>query len=349
MRNRSGKKQMVPLVAALVLAVAAVVTTGVYYHNVDPAEPVSASELEAISSATEDAYAKGVVDIDLSDLGSLDADGVKVENGTVKIGSAGVYTLTGSLSGQIEVNTKGKVYLELDGIQVTSPAGAALFVKNAKKVTVVLAPGSANSLASTASGDADSAALFTNDSLYVTGTGTLTVTGNNSEGITSDDSIVIDNGTLVVTAAGDGLSANDDITVNGGDVSVTARGDGLDSNGTVHVNGGKLVALGGTALGDGGVDVRGDFVITGGTVIAGGNLMAALGNASRQMSVCVTSAAIQAAGTAVTLRRDGKEVFSFTPAVAYENVLISSADLTRGVTYQAYLGDKAGNLVVASR
>jgi hypothetical protein len=349
MKNNSARKQMIPLVAGLVLVVAAVVTTGVFYHDIGAAEPVSVLAFEAISSDTQDAYAKGVVDIDLSDLGALDADGVKVEKGTVKIGSAGVYTLTGSLNGQIEVDTKGKVYLELDGMDVTSPAGPALWIKNAKKVTLVLAAGSTNSLTDTASGEADAAVLSTNDSLYVTGTGTLSVLGNNSEGISSDDSIVINNGTIVVTAAGDGLSANNDITVNGGDVSVTARGDGLDSNGTVHVNGGRLVAFGGTLRGDGGIDVRGDFVITGGTIIAGGNLMTGLGNASRQTSVYVTSAAIQPAGTTVRLDRDGEEVFSFTPAVAYENVLISSGELTRGVAYRAYMGGKAGNLVLASR
>ncbi len=349
MRRRSNKRDMIALVIALALVVAAIVTTGFFYHAPSAAEPVSAAVLEAAVSDTEDAYAKGVVDIDLSDLGSLDTDSVSVNDGTLEIGSAGVYRLTGSLTGQIEVNTKGKVYLELDGVSVTSPSGPALLVKSAKKLTLVLTEGSTNTLADTAGGDADSATLSSNDSLYFTGAGSLTVTGNNSEGIASDDAIVIQNGTIVVTAAGDGLAANDDITINGGDISVTAKGDGLDSNGTVHVNSGTLAAFGGTAQGEGGVDVRGDFVITGGTVVACGNLMAALADDSRQTSVYVTSAAVQAAGTAVSLQRDGEEVFVFTPGVAYENVLVSSADLTSGVTYQAYLGGKAGNLVLASR
>jgi Carbohydrate-binding domain-containing protein Cthe_2159 len=199
------------------------------------------------------------------------------------------------------------------------------------------------------SGDADAAALFTKDSLVFTGAGTLTVTGNNSEGIAGDDDIFINNGTITVTAVGDGLAANDDITINGGDVTVTARGDGLDSNGTVHVNGGTLVAFGGIAQGEGGVDVRGLFVITGGTVIAGGNAIAALSSDSRQTSVYVTSSAIQPAGTTVRLERDEHEVFVFTPDTAYQNVLISSDDLTGGAIYQAYLGEKAGNVVIASR
>lgn len=347
MRHRSPKKQLIPLVASLALVVAAVVTTGVYYRGVSPAEPVAAETVEVISSLTQDAYAQGVVDIDLADLASLDTDGVTVEDGTLIIESAGVYSLTGTFAGQVEVNTKGKVYLELNGIEVTSPSGPALRIKNAKNVTLVLTNGTANSLTGAAGGGA--ATLVSNDSLCVTGTGSLTVTSRNSDGITCDDAIVINNGVVTVTAAGDGLAANDDITINGGEISVTAEADGLDSNGTVHVNGGTLVAFGGTAQGEGGVAVLGDFVITGGTVIAGGNAMAGLSDDSRQTAVYVTSAAIQSPGTTVSLDRDGERVLSFTPAAAYQNVLISSADLTSGVTYQAYLGGKAGNLVMASR
>jgi len=348
MRHRSAKKQLVPLVASLALVVAAVVTTGVFYKSVSAAEPAAVLVAD-VASDTEDAYAEGVVDIDLSDLTSLDADGVSVEDGIVKIEAAGVYSLSGSLAGQILVDTKGKVYLELNGIDVTSGSGPALRVKNAKRVTLVLPDDTSNSLSDSDSNATAGVALLSNDSLYVTGTGALTVTSPGGVGISCDDSIVVDNGIIVVTAAGDGLAANDDITINGGEVSVTAQEDGLDSNGTVHINGGSVVAFGGTGLGEGGIDVRGDLVITGGTVVAGGNLMAALSNDSRQTSVYVTSAEVQAAGTTVSLDRDGEEVFSYTPAVAYQNVLVSSSDLTSGVTYLAYLGGKAGNLVVASR
>jgi hypothetical protein len=350
MRRRSSTRHLVPLLAGLALTVAAVTCSAVFYHPVGSGRTVKVAALESVVSDTQDAYAKGVVDVDLSDLSSLDPDDVTVDNGVVIIGSAGVFRLTGTLDGgHIEVDTKGKVYLELDGVTVNSGSGPALWIKNAKKVTLILAEGSINWLADTATGETDSAALLTSDSLYFTGAGSLKVTGNSSGGISSSDDIVINNGTITVTAAGDGLAANDDITIDGGDVTVTAKGDGLDSNGTVHVNGGRLVAFGGTAQGDGGIDARGEFTITGGTVVAGGNLMVALGNASRQTALYVTSAAVQAAGTTVRLDREDNEVFSYTPAVAYQNVLISSDDLSSSAAYQAYLGDKAGNLIVASK
>jgi hypothetical protein len=342
--------QAIPLVATLALVVAAAVLIGLFGHNSRTTEAASEVALSAVASDAEDAYSKGVVEIDLSNPAGAEASGVSVRDGTVKIGAAGVYSLSGTLNGgQIEVDTKGKVYLELDGVVVTSASGPALWIKNAKKVTLVLAADSTNSLADSSTGDADAAALFSNDTLVVTGGGTLSVVGNNSEGICGDDDIMINSGTIMVTAVGDGIAANDDITINGGKVTVTARGDGLDSNGTVHVNGGSLLALGGTGQGEGGIAVRGPFTITGGTVVAAGNAMVALSTDSRQTSFYVTSSAIQPGGTAVRLVRDGQEVFAFTPEVAYQNVLISSGDLTSGVAYQAYLGDKAGNLIVAAK
>jgi hypothetical protein len=350
MGRRSATRQMISLILALGLVTAVVVASAVAMGKTRT--PVAASQvaLDVIASDANDAYAKGVIEIDLSDPTDIGVDEVSFENGILTIGAAGVYSLSGTLSGgQIEVDTTGKVYLELNGASVTSASGPALSIKNAKKVTLVLAAGTSNSLSDGASGDADAAALFSNDTLVVTGGGSLTVAGRNSEGIAGDDDIVINSGTITVTALGDGLAANDDITVNGGDLTVTARGDGLDSNGTVHINGGTVVAFGGTGQGECGIDVRGAVTITGGTVIAGGNGMVALSNDSRQTSLYVTSAAIQPAGTAVRLERDGQEVLSYVPDVAYQNILISSADLATGVAYQALVGTKAGNIVVAAR
>jgi len=106
---------------------------------------VAALALSVVASDAEDAYAKGVVEIDLSDPAGAGASGVSVKDSTVKIGAAGVYSLSGTLNGgQIAVDTKGKVYL-------------------------VLAADSTNSLADSSTGDADAAALFSNDTLVVTG------------------------------------------------------------------------------------------------------------------------------------------------------------------------------------
>ena len=188
------------------------------------------------------------------------------------ITAAGVYSISGTLTdGCIDVDAKGKVYLEFDGVEITSSSGPALIITDAKKVTLTLVDGTTSYLTDAAADNEYDAALFTNDTLIINGAGTLVVTGNNNEGISSDDDIIINAGTVEVTAVDDGLNAHDDITITGGDVYIHAGGDGLDSNGTINISGGTLISLGSTAGGDGGLDAVGALTITGGFVVAGGN------------------------------------------------------------------------------
>ncbi len=49
------------------------------------------------------------------------------------------------------------------------------------------------------------AAIFAQDSLSVTGNGTLTVAGNHNHGIRAQDILAVTGGTLNVTAVGDAL------------------------------------------------------------------------------------------------------------------------------------------------
>lgn len=349
-RRRAPWAKVVPTLVGLALVLGAVIVSGPATAGEAPDSAPASALTSADLSDAEDAYANGVVSIDLGDPASLgSAEGVTYEDGTVSISAAGVYSLSGALDGgSVEVDTKGKVYLELSEAQVSSDSGPALSIVDSKQVTLILAEGTTNSLADGITGDADSAALLSNDTLVVTGGGVLVVKGSNGEGIRCDDDIVINSGTITVDAVGDGIAANDDITINGGEVSITARGDGLDSNGTVHVNGGTVVSFGGTAQGEGGLDARGPFTITGGTVVAGGNAMVALSNDSRQPAVYVTSNSVQPEGTTVRLERDGEEVFAFTPEIEYQTVLVSSDALTSGVTYQGYLGETSATVVPAT-
>ena len=112
---------------------------------------VDTSEWEAV-------YAEGVVDIELGADTVVDGEGASVEGDTVLIAAAGVYHVSGALTdGCIEVDVKGKVYLELDGVDITSYSGPAVLVTDAKKVVISLVEGTANSLSDTAGGADDTA------------------------------------------------------------------------------------------------------------------------------------------------------------------------------------------------
>ncbi len=299
------------------------------------------TDTSVTASADDDQeYAEGVVDIVLGQTITINGEGATVEGSTVEITAAGVYNISGTLqNGRIDIDTEGKVYLEFDGANITSNDGPALCVADAKKVTITLVEGTTSSLADAPGDDESDAALFANDTLIINGGGTLIVTGNNNEGIAGDDDIIINAGTVKITAVDDGLNAHDDITINGGTLSVFAGGDGLDSNGTIHVNGGTLVLFGSTADGDGGVDAVGAFAVTGGSIIAGGGTMAMPCADSTQASIYVETGSIHTAGTTVTVQRDGEEIITFSPGGAFENLLISSSDFYAGVTYQVCVSD----------
>ncbi len=287
-------------------------------------------------------YAEGVVDIALGDQSTVDGYGATVDGSMVTITAAGVYSISGTLTdGRLVVDAKGKVYLEFDGVDITSSSGPALLILDAKKVTLTLVEGTSNFLADSAGNSEYDAALYTNDTLIINGKGSLTVTGNDNEGISSDDDIIINAGTVRIDSVDDGLNAHDDITVTGGSVYVVAGGDALDSNGTINVAGGTLIAMGGIAAGDGGLDAIGAMTITGGTVVASGNSMAMPSAESSQPSLYVSTGSTQVAGMSISITRDGEEILVFAPEAAYQNVLVSSDDLVAHTVYEVYIGSNS--------
>ena len=206
--------------------------------------------------------------------------GVEVSGTTVTITAGGTYILTGTLAGQVVVDSASDdaVRLVLDGATITSATGAAIAFTDAGEAVVVLADGTSNSLtdattyADTTSEDAPSAALFSMADLTIGGGGSLTVTGHVNDGIASKDGLVITGGTLEVTAADDGIRGKDHLVVTGGTLTVTAGGDALKADnatdaasGFVDLSGGTLTLAAGTQAGDG-VDAVSDIIVSGGTV-----------------------------------------------------------------------------------
>ncbi|MFA9398089.1 MAG: carbohydrate-binding domain-containing protein [Clostridiaceae bacterium] len=300
----------------------------------------SSSEVEEVDKTDE---AETIVDeadivkINLGDSISIDGEGATAEGSIVNITKSGTYRISGTLTnGQIDVNTSGKVTLQLDGVTITNSQGPAIMVTDAKKITVTLLENTINSLADGDSNNENDAALFTNDTLVVNGEGTLNVTGNNNEGISSDDDIIINSGIINVTALDDGLNAHDDITINGGEIFVNVNGgDGIDSNGTIHITGGNIISLGSIVQGNEGVDTNGNdmFTITGGTVIATGIGATAPSSDSTQASLYFDLNSTQAQGTKFTIELDGKEIVSYAPERTYQALYYSSDILTEGATY----------------
>ena len=170
-----------------------------------------------------------------------------VSGGTLTIKSAGTYILKGSLSdGQIIVNTDDEeiVRLVLAGVNINCSKSAPIFVKHAAKVIIVLEENTENHLAdgtTYATSDSEpNAAIFSNSYLSIHGQGTLTVTGNYNDGISSDDGLLVKSGIITVNAADDGIRGKDYLIIRDGKITVNSGGDGLISDNTKGAGKGYL-------------------------------------------------------------------------------------------------------------
>lgn len=198
-------------------------------------EDASSSEDDAGTTDTSSATTITLSGSSASASGSSSSN-VKVDGGTATINSGGTYVISGELTnGRIVINApKADVRLVLSGASITSSDGPAIDVQDAGNAIVVLAKDSKNTLtdgATYASGQEATAALFSSDTLTITGTGSLNVTGSYKDGISSKNGLIITgNATIDVKAADDGLRGKDYLVVESGTLTVEAGGDGLKSS-----------------------------------------------------------------------------------------------------------------------
>ena len=222
---------------------------------------------------------------------AVEGSGVSVDGRTATITRGGAYELSGSLSeGQIVVDSEDKTAVQLifNGINVSHSSTAPLYVANAAETIIILAEGSQNSLTdganyifASAEEDEPNAALFSKDDLTIYGQGSLTVTGNYNDAITSKDGLIIASGNITVTAVDDGIRGKEYLIIKGGSLTITSGGDGLKSDedkdaalGYITIEGGSLtITSGGDAI-----QAATDVLIRGGdfNLTAGGGSSASL-------------------------------------------------------------------------
>ncbi len=180
------------------------------------------------------------------------------------------------------------------------------------------------------------------------------------EGIESAN-IVINHGTIHITASDDGLnvaggndgsgmhgwpggmisSGNYYLNINGGKIAITANGDGVDVNGSIVMTDGEMIVNGPISNGNGALDYDGTFKISGGFVVAAGSsgMAQAPGSTSTQCSVLMNFRSAFAAGTLFNIQTsDGNQILSFTPTKKYQSIAFSSSELKDGATYNVYYG-----------
>ena len=172
--------------------------------------------------------------------------------------------------------------LVLGGARITCSTSSPIYIAQAKDVVISLAAGTDNTLTDgssylyeVAGADEPNAALFSADDLVITGTGSLTVNGNHSNGIQSKDDLALSGATVTVAAVNDGIKGRDSITVSEATITIRAGADGMQSNNDEDPECGTVTIESGTiriTSGEDGIQAETRLVVHGGTieVLSGG-------------------------------------------------------------------------------
>lgn len=214
------------------------------------------------------------------------------------------YVLSGTTdNGSFFMDGEYKARVELNGLTLTNPKGAAIDIANGKRIDVVLPTGTTTTLTDGANGTHD-ACLFVNGHAELKGGGTLNLTGNTKHAYASDEYTILKPsfGTLNVTSAvSDGMHVNQYLLVEAGNINISGtKGDCIDVgttkdpldelNGQAQINGGTL-KLDVTADDTKGLKTDSMLTISGGKIVAN-----VAGNGAKGIS-CGTNFLLQKTAT----------------------------------------------------
>lgn len=208
-------------------------------------------------------------------------DGIASKDNIYTIKKGGSYTLSGSLAdGQVVIDSDEDVELVLNGARIYNSNGPAIYAKNGD-VKIILSENSENDLWDGASYDVSgdennpNSVIFTQDDLTITGNGVLNVKGSYKNAINCKDKLIIEKGTIAVSAADNGIIGKDSVTISDGVITVNSTGDGIKSTasddaekGFVSIKGGSLSIT----SGEDGISAETDLDISGGIIdiVSGG-------------------------------------------------------------------------------
>lgn len=188
---------------------------------------------------------------------SILGDGASMKDGALLIAKPGTYCLSGHLEGSIlvDVSQDESVHLVLDGVEVYTSGGAALYVKSGFKVVVTAKEGSRNVFCDTPyynqQEEADSC-IYSVADLTFNGKGATDIWGYYKDAVASKGVIKVVEGTYAVRAKDDGIRGRDGVVIIGGVLDIQAEGCGIKSThstnekkGYVTISGGELSVLSG--------------------------------------------------------------------------------------------------------
>ncbi|MCH5258058.1 MAG: carbohydrate-binding domain-containing protein, partial [Lachnospiraceae bacterium] len=188
------------------------------------------------------------------------------------------YILKGSTSsGSFVQNGSYKSTIELQGLTMTNPTGAAIDIQNGKRIELSAKNSTVNTIIDGSNGS-QKAALYCKGHLELKGKGTLNVTGNTGHGISAKEYIEMKNLTLnILEAVKDGINCNQYFLMESGTINISGTGDDgiqvsykddtdreAEDTGTMTIKGGSL-NISVTADAAKALKADNDIIVAGGT------------------------------------------------------------------------------------
>ncbi len=236
--------------------------------------PSSADEIKDSLSST---LTEGTA-IQLGETITIDGEGATASDQTVRITQAGTYLISGTLEDgqiQVEVGNQEEVNLVLNETQISSTTGAPILITQSAKTTITLMEGTQNVIShqmvmndGEEVSKEEKAAIFSQDDLMITGTGSLTVDAKTYNGIVSQDDLVIEDGNFVIESANHGLKGKDSVVIEEGTFKMTTKGDAIQSDQEADEEKGFITIRGGDfdlVAEQDGIQAQTKLVIEGGT------------------------------------------------------------------------------------
>lgn len=203
----------------------------------EPVKPDFAKTDEEMLAGTEYVLPPGTPQFSVACSGSAitaDTDTVACKDGIVTVTGQATYQFSGDLTGMVVVDAgkEDTVQLILSGVRIHSQTSAAIYVRKAARVIVILAEETENVLSNGGSfqsvdESAIDGAVFSKKDLAFTGSGSLKIDSPAGHGIVCKDNLLIAEGSYTITSAGHGLDANDSIRIGNAALTIDAGKDGI--------------------------------------------------------------------------------------------------------------------------
>jgi hypothetical protein len=165
-------------------------TVGVIYNGTTATVTIAGNVAQYVEATVDGAH------VTINQTNTDDVDGDEI-----------TYVLSGESSdGSFNLDGQYKCTIQLAGVTLTNPNGAAITINNKKRIQISVKKDTENSLTD-CTGGSQKGCLYSKGQRQLQGKGALTVTGNTAHAIKCGDSVAVKNLTLTVKkAVKDGVS-----------------------------------------------------------------------------------------------------------------------------------------------